>query len=315
MVAAVSTTAGCREDTEVPPQFNYNLSAAGRGLPPIEVPEHRKDKEIIGSAASAEEVGSIQEVTAAAGPQIPIQDSTAREIVASYIKIREAGAFAQMPQVLIERQREPMQQMVEALLPVQASLQELLDVLQQSFPDAMEELPTLQLTAQLMAPVGEGQIEIEGFDELSETEAEARLVENVPVRGEQPVLLYVLKTDPGWRIELADFQAPESPQAMDEFTARMGQAGAAFEQLIAEIEAGEINSTSQLVARYQELMNANPSANEPVAASEAEEATDGEDSPAPARPANQPNQPRNRNQGGGTDPMDTVPGPGFLNRG
>jgi hypothetical protein len=166
-----------------------------------------------------------------------------------------------------------------------------------------------------MAPVGEGQIEIEGFDELSETEAEARLVENVPVRGEQPVLLYVLKTDPGWRIELADFQAPESPQAMDEFTARMGQAGAAFEQLIAEIEAGEINSTSQLVARYQELMNANPSANEPVAASEAEEATDGEDSPAPARPANQPNQPRNRNQGGGTDPMDTVPGPGFLNRG
>jgi hypothetical protein len=287
---------GCDSDTEVEPT---NLAGASGGelLAPIYIPTHALSDSSIYKSAPSE---ATPAEAAKQAPAISIDDSTAQAVVKTYLDMLEANNLTGWPEIVVPDQRDAVATLADAVGPLTGTVDHLFTAWKSQYPDTplgvFAMYPVLERVGRHYA------LSADSVVEMTVTESEASLT---PDDGSLTLMLDLRSIDNAWRISDPELPSADQVQANADKLRMYAAANAELEDLVNRIETGGFSSADEARTAIEDWMR-NAESVVPVTQAEPEQ-------PAPrAAPADpRPNQPRDR----GSDPIDTVPNAGFLNRG
>jgi hypothetical protein len=228
--------AGCGDEDNPSPQFNYGVMAGGRMLLPTVVPK-QADTSILGAAVSPEEAGAVKAVpageTAANVIRIQVDDSTAEGVVTGYVAILDSGNLAQLPDILVPEQQETAREVVAAVGPVMQAFKALEAKWKEKFPDT----PLQGMQAGVPGMSVMQSAKMTGVEAQGDTEAEATI--EVPGASE-PVKLKVRKVENVWRVQDPGVPPPEQAAKLKEFFGAFGEFAKGIQEVIQRLDNNEL---------------------------------------------------------------------------
>ncbi len=245
VIAILSAGAGCRRQSELPPQFAADLSG---GLLPVRVTEETAKRSIVGQAASKETPAAAGGAT---GGTVVIDDSTPEAAIKSFAALLEAGEIARLPDLLVPEQQEFARKAAGAMQPLMDVTNRLKAALDAKFPGH-----AIQLGGQ-GAPGSEfaKRVQVMSVEVINDNEARATLqAEGQP----QTETVSLRREGNAWRIQDPDLEAPTGPEAemamkmMDVFP----KIAEGFEGVLAQIENGQITDAQAAEQAIQQAAGA-----------------------------------------------------------
>ena len=250
MLASGFWAAGCGEEDNPPPQFNYGVMAGGRMLLPTVVPK-QADNSILGAAVSPEEAGAVKATlageTAANVIKIQVDDSTAEGVVTGYLAILESGNLAQLPDILVPEQQETAREVVAAAGPVIKAFKTLEAKWKEKFPDS----PLQGMQAGVPGMSVMQTAKMTGLETESDTEAEATI--EIPGKNE-PAKLKVRKVENVWRVQDPGVPPPEQAAKMKEFFPAFGEFAKGIQEVTQRLDSNEFATAQDAQTALGEAM-------------------------------------------------------------